>query len=1047
MSYLYISNNLSCQRWTHIKCAGITAKEYNELQECDFDFVCSNCQFSSLPFYSEDFIDIDGDSIQTDSQDSDHVADSDFYECFKRRGLHFLHINLRSMLSKISELRLIAQNSNAAVIGVSETWLDSSVRDSEISIPNYTVFRKDRNSHGGGVCVYVRNDIAYNKRTDLMQDNLESLWIELKLPKTRPILVCVAYRPPKQQDFFSMMEECMLKCNNLMDSECYILGDFNINLLHSGNRRLQQEGQKNWCNMFDLCQLISVATRITDTTQTLLDHIYVSDKDRIAQSGVLNLGVSDHCVIFCTRKIVKGLFRRHNTTVVRSLKKYSVAEFISELNAINWDPIYSCDDVDIALEIFSRLFGEAMDKVAPERTIRIKQRSEPWINDEILQCIHDRDSFYFKFRKSKSPELYKEYCSLRNRTQRLIKSAKRDFFENQVNENRFNSKALWKSLSQLGYSQKMKQKLKIGIEIDGDICFEDSKVADEFNKFYTTVAEKLVSKLPTPRNQFDGNHVSNFYKGKGVKNDSFQLSEVSEDVVLKHLQGINPTKSTGLDKLPARFLRDSAPGISKQITFIINLSIQSNTVPANFKKAKVVPLFKKDNKFDVGNYRPVSILSTLSKVLERVVYDQTEKYLVDNNLLYEYQSGFRAKFSTDTCLIYLNDYLKQFVSNGNYVGMVLIDLRKAFDTVNHSILCDKLKSVGLSDSSVEWFRSYLDNRTQSVEVNGSMSDVCNVTCGVPQGSILGPMLFNIYVNDMCSAVGCKLLLYADDSALIVSDKSAKVVEETLSTELQKLSDWLVDNRLSLHLGKTEAILFGSRRKLRKVSSLNVICNGTKIGCTKQVKYLGAQMEQNLSGDAMAKNVLGKVNGRLKYLYRQGKYLPKNLKHTLCNALLSPIFDYACSSWYNGVSVKYKHKLQTCQNKIIRYILGLGSRDHVGPEELDKVGWLDVSHRAAQQQLHHVHNIFYSRSPGYLGLNFVRANARHNYYTRNSNFGFCVERTNSISNKTFYSNGIKLWNSLPRTLQSLESKIGFKTELKKHLISEMYRKEAQVFFYY
>ena len=245
----------------------------------------------------------------------------------------------------------------------------------------------------------------------------------------------------------------------------------------------------------------------------------------------------------------------------------------------------------------------------------------------------------------------------------------------------------------------------------------------------------------------------------------------------------------------------------------------------------------------------------ISKILEKAVYVQLEKYLIDNNLLYEYQSGFRKSYSTDTCLINLMDTIKMENSQGLYAGMVLLDLQKAFDTVDHDILCKKLETMGLDFTN--WFKSYLKGRTQVVIANETSSEAGSVTCGVPQGSILGPLLFLCYVNDMPMSIKCKLLLYADDSALIISGKDPKVIAEKLTKELESCQQWLMDNKLSLHLGKTEAMIFGTKRKLKKVESFEVKCGNIKINNVNEVKYLGLQIDDNLSGEAAVKNVLKK----------------------------------------------------------------------------------------------------------------------------------------------------------------------------------------------
>ena len=265
---------------------------------------------------------------------------------------------------------------------------------------------------------------------------------------------------------------------------------------------------------------------------------------------------------------------------------------------------------------------------------------------------------------------------------------------------------------------------------------------------------------------------------------------------------------------------------------------------------------------------PVSVLSVVSKILEKAVYVQLEGYLVNNNLLYEFQSGFRSKFSTDTCLSYSTDFIKHETSKGLYTGMIMLDLQKAFDTVDHLILCEKLRALGVG--TVDWFMSYLSGRNQYVQVNGNLSDSSPITCGVPQGSILGPLLFLSYVNDMTISISseCTFLLYADDSAILFSHKDPEVISRKLSSELESCNKWLVDNKLLLHLGKTECILFGSRRKLRKVHNFEIECNGHTIKAQSSVKYLGVNLDNFLSGETIANSIIGKANTRLKFLYRQ-----------------------------------------------------------------------------------------------------------------------------------------------------------------------------------
>ena len=243
-----------------------------------------------------------------------------------------------------------------------------------------------------------------------------------------------------------------------------------------------------------------------------------------------------------------------------------------------------------------------------------------------------------------------------------------------------------------------------------------------------------------------------------------------------------------------------------------------------------------------------------------------------------------------------------------------------------------------------------------VNVNNTSSDFQKITCGVPQGSILGPLHFLCYVNDMSRSISgeCKLMLYADDSAILYSHKDPRVISERLGQELESCSKWLVDNKLSLHLGKTESILFGSKRKLKKIKDFFVTCNGQTINNQKSVKYLGVMLDQELSGEAIANEVIKKVNARLRFMYRQGYFLTSSMRKKSCNSLIQCHFDYACSSWYNRLSKYFKKRLQVTQNKAVRFINKYNPRRSVRSSDLFKLGMLNVEHRIKQMRLIHVY---------------------------------------------------------------------------------------------
>ena len=430
-----------------------------------------------------------------------------------------------------------------------------------------------------------------------------------------------------------------------------------------------------------------------------------------------------------------------------------------------------------------------------------------------IRSISVRDKAWKQYREKKTSDNFTEYKRLRNMTDALIKKAKKDFVKIKIKENKSCPKKLWKTLKNLGIPTKVNEaSSNIGLKNeDDDVCFDSDFVANKFNRYFCNIAEKLVDKLPSRTYRED--RVQDYYKEKGIERNSFKFNVVEQLEVENMLRSLDISKSAGEDKISGKFLRDAAEVITSPLTYLMNLSLKSATVPDDFKMARVLPIYKKGNRNYEGNYRPVSILPVASKVLEKIVYNQMHKYLEQNNLIYAFQSGFRSAHSTDTALTFLADKLRANMDEGLYTGMVLIDLQKAFDTVDYTILTTKLTAIGIDDSAGSWFKSYLTGRKQVVKINGRLSTAGNITCGVPQGSILGPLLFNIYVNDMITSVNCDLFLYADDSTLLVSGKNPAVIQNTLSIELNAIRGWLEENKLSIHLGKTESILIASKIRL------------------------------------------------------------------------------------------------------------------------------------------------------------------------------------------------------------------------------------------
>jgi len=375
--------------------------------------------------------------------------------------------------------------------------------------------------------------------------------------------------------------------------------------------------------------------------------------------------------------------------------------------------------------------------------------------------------------------------------------------------------------------------------------------------------------------------------------------------------------------------------------------------------------------------------------------------------------------------------------------MILIDLQKAFDTINHDILINKMKYLSFSEEVTLWFKSYLANRKFKVHIKKTFSEPGNLLCGVPQGSILGPLLFLLYINDMPQAIDCELLLYADDTCLIFQHKDIHEIEIVLNRNFSILCDWFVDNKLSIHFGedKTRSILFGSRHKIKKSRPLNIHYKTIKIKQYSKVTYLGCILDETLSGESMATHVINKVNSRLRFLYRQNRFLNIRLRRLLCNAMIQPFFDYACNAWYPNLNKNLKTRLQAAQNKCIRFCLKLGDRSSIRSKEFERINWLPVHERISQTSVCSVFKFFAKTCPEYFDEIYFPAKTS-GIPTRFSHQKLILpHRNTNVGQKALSYVGPSLWNNLNNSLKTSISLNAFKHNIKSHFFNELRRKES------
>ena len=886
------------------------------------------------------------------------------------------------------------------------------------------------------------------------------------MPKTTPILLGVVYRPPNTLNFDELLTNSISNASSFDSQEVYILGDTNYNLLDRNNKLILKRGYrwssddsnystplyltKKYVEMisnFGLTQLIEEPTRTTDKTSTLLDHILVNTPSKVVQSGVLSKCLSDHDIIYMTRKHQKPKYDEHSTVSIRSMKNYTKDTFIQKLSEIQF-PDYSVSEcVNGAYSDFVSKLMNVIDSISPSKQVRVKSNTKAWFDRNILEAIRVRDKLRKKYKKSGLNLDFNMFKNAQKHAKKLIKTKKCTYVKDQLKENIANPSKLWKVLKSIGLPSKANSTSKVCLkDKDNTLLFEPKETSNVFRRFYENLAQSLVDKLPPAPNKFTMESTKIYNEQMNITG-SFKLQPVDQASILKMLEKTNANKAPGIDKLPGIFIKDGASLLAAPLTQLINLSITTASFPDPFKIAKLVALYKKGCKTDPKNYRPVSLLPLISKIFERVVHIQAEKFLSDNNILYRHQSGFRPLHSTESCLTHLSDQILSASDKGCYTGMILIDLQKAFDTLDHSLLLKKLRLLNFSDDTILWFKSYLSNRTFLVNVESTFSDPGDLNCGVPQGSILGPLLFLLYINDLPQAVAdCDVRLYADDTCISFTHKNISVIEAKLNTDFNNLCDWFVDNKLSIHFGedKTKSILFSPKNKRINADPITIKRNDVTLKQFSTVEYLGCLLDETLSGREMALKVLTKINGKLRFLYRQGKYLNPRLRRMLCNTLIQPHFDFACSAWYPNLTNSLKSKLQVAQNKCIRYCLFLNNREGIRYKHLKDINWLPVKDRVNQFIAAIVYKYINKLSPAYMADIFIKSNITRTTRSFNESNLVMPRRINGYGKNCLSYLGPTVWNNIPGVIREANTCNTFKHKIKRKYFTDIETDENSIY---
>ncbi len=912
-------------------------------------------------------------------------------------------------------------------MGFSETFLDERVKDSELMIAGYNLFRRDRPGRGGGgVVVYVSDDIPVVERPDLESSDLEAIWLEVKQFGCKPILVCHMYRPPDATNVWLEALDSVLEKVQVSNMELIMMGDFNVDLLKESPLK---DNFLAITESFQLAQLIEDPTRtatrkdkitgIETNSTTLIDHVYTSCPSRIPMSKVLHVSLSDHFGILTvyTNKNARPRGQGHKFIHYRDTKKLNVEAFLNDLAQVSWYSLDMIPDPNDALAMWYHMFEQVLNVHTPTRKKRVKHWHQPeWLNQDILTAIHYRNHLFKQQR-------FNEYKKQRNLVKREIRRARRDFYHTMVTNQR-NSKKTWQCIRKLDGS-KTPHFPSVVHDEHGAPVHDDSGIASTFNNHFAKICTK--SELPESSDSKEfSEKLEEHVKSKKQEHVLFSIPPMTEDFVYKQLQNLDASKATGLDNLSPFILKQSAPVITPVLTKIFNQSLQMGIFPDVWKIAKVTPLHKKGPREDVNNYRPISVLCCISKIIEKHVHDWFYSFLNEHKLLHEGQSGFRCKHSCATALTRMTDTWLSALDDGQMVGSAFIDLRKAFDSVNHALLIQKLIVYGCSPGTIAWFSSYLDDRSQIVNFKGSFSESQAIGRGVPQGSILGPLLFIVFVNDIpLHLTECETDLYADDTTVYTIGSTVEEIQNKLQENVSILCKWCKCNDLIINAEKTNSMLITVRQKRCHLEDaiLSIKVDENVIPMCSNQKVLGVNLDQNFNWEKQISSTCQSINYRLYILRRISPYLTTNARIAFCTGYIMPSMDY-CSTIWGGTSNTNIAKVERLQKRAARLIFD----DYVSPSRqlFVKLKWLPVANRIEHNKAVLVYKCLNDMMPEYMN-NMFTAQTSSVYSLRSEARGdlYVPKPRIELFKQSLLYSGPKIWNSLPVTVRQTDSLPSFK----------------------
>lgn len=933
--------------------------------------------------------------------------------------MEIIYINARSLLKNIEKIEQMINKLNPFMLMCTETRITSEIQQCEYEIKNYKpIVCLSENRHTGGAIIYIKQEIKY--RVILIENIKNAIWcvaIEVWNCEADGIYSVIYRSPNKENNMNIFMKDYDNILNKIikLNKMNVITGDINIDMLKINGTT---DKIKDLYIKHGLTLKINFVTRENNGNGTLIDVVLTNKTDKIECTEIEDEIISDHKTIKITVKCEK---RQKIMKKMRICwKNYTKIKLIENIRTNDWSHFYSLSLNDKVKMLREKLF-DAVYTLTEMKEIKCKVKNHIWFDEQLKNMKKRKVDKYMEWLKNgKQSDIWTCYVNIRNEYNKIIKIRKANYHKTEIKNARNDQIKIWKCLRGI-ISKNTTTNSPNEIIFDDEISTNETNICEKFNEFFVNSIMKINREIPTCN---DDNYIINRQNENEFKFTMVNVEQI-EKVTRKLTNKIN--KSVYCNSM---VWNDAVEYVGHFITNIINESFETGIFPNDWKLSTITPIPKITNTNKACEHRPINTRSNDEKIIENVAKAQLVEWMETNSILASQQSAFRKMHSCETALNDLTYEWKMNMERGNVTVAVFLDLRRAFETVDRNRMLMKLEAYGVRNVEAKWFKNYMHNMRQRTKYKDAVSNEINVNIGIPQGTALSVILFNLYINDIVNVPrNGKIKLFADDTEIETTGKNAKEAMEKMNEDLRLINEWLNINKLSLNYDKTKCMII-YRNKIDENVEINVNIDGKMIERVNYIKYLGFLIDDKLNMHEQITRTTKKIASKINFLKRSSRKLTYETRILIYNAIVLPHFNY-CSTLYIMCTKEQIKKLQKLQSRAMRIIIRCEYRT---PRKnmLEVLNWLSVTQLIVYNVLLFMYKIKNNLVPQYIITKINRNIDITNRNTRQQNeFRIPLHRFENTKNNVIYK-GIKMFNEMPNEIKNAETLNLFKLKCKQYV---------------